>query len=139
MKYIIVKDNEVYDIEYMEFDIDGYKIKNKNKTITFYNEEMIHSVILSKLDKKINNLYKMIMNVIEEGEDDEGDFMLLLDDVDRLKLLAELQFKKFLKIEEYKMYIDRLYYLENTINDKLTMINIYHNYNYGNSFGGRGR
>ncbi len=139
--YLLKRDDKVKDIEYMEYDLDGYKFNPKQKenapyinvrTVTIYNHKMINYLLTRKFQKKFERLSQIILQFLYQDEEDcdEGDFMILLDEVARLRSVVEIQYKKELEMEEYRDYIDKLAFLDNQVRQKLAMISYRNKLNY---------
>ena len=139
--YLIKKDNYTGEIIYMEYDLEGYKFKPKNdntkpyirvNSVTIYKPEMIDNLLVKKFEKKFDRLSQIIMNFLyqDDSEGDEGDFMILLDEVARLKSVVELKYQRYLQVEEYKDYIHKLAFLDNQLRQKLAIINYRNNLSY---------
>lgn len=139
--YLIKKDKYTGEIIYMEYDIEGYKFRPKNdgkkpyikvNSITIYKPEMIDYLLARKFQKKFDRLAQIIMRFLyqDDDESDETDFYILLDEVARLKAVVDLKYKKFLKNEKYKEYVDKLYFLDNQIRQKIAIIEYKNRLNY---------
>lgn len=148
--YLIKKDQYTGEIIYMEYDLEGYKFKPRNdgtkpyikvNSVTIYKPEMIDRLLTKKFEKKFDRLAQIIMRFLyQEDEDcDESDFFILLDEVARLKSVVDLKYKKYLKNEQYKEYVDKLYFLDNQVRQKLAIINYKNRLNYEVSMGSQGR
>ena len=144
--YLIKKDNYTGEIIYMEYDLEGYKFKPKNtdskayikvNSVTIYKPEMIDHLLTKKFEKKFDRLSQIIMNFLYQDDEtsDEGDFMILLDEVARLKSLVELKYQRFLEVEQYKDYIHKLAFLDNQLRQKIAIMNYKNNLNYQESRG----
>lgn len=138
--YLLNKDNYQGNIIYMEYDLDGYKFTPKNdekstfiqvKSVTIYKPEMIEHLLTKKFEKKFNRLSEIIMKFLfSDDDEDEGDYMILLDEVARLKSIVELKYQRYLQVEEYKDYIHKLAFLDQQIRQKLALLNYQNNLNY---------
>lgn len=132
--YLIKKNSKTNEIVYMEYDLEGYKFYPKNndgqsyikvKSVTIYKPEMIDHLLAKKFEKKFERLSQIILKFLyqEDDECDEGDFMILLDEVARLRSVVEIKYRKYLKIEEYKDYLAKLSFLDNQVRQKLALLN----------------
>lgn len=139
--YLIKKNQNTGEIVYMEYDLEGYKFKPKNannqsyisvKSVTIYEPQMVEHLLAKKFEKKFERLSQIILKFLYQDDDeaDEGDFVILLDEVARLRAVVELQYKKYLSNEEYKDYITKLTFLENQVRQKVAIINYRNNLNY---------
>lgn len=132
--YLVDKDTHKAKINYMEYDLEGYEFKPRNKikhtyinvrSVKLYKEDMISKVLTKKFERNFSKLGQIILNFLYQDDDDcnEGDFYILLDEVARLRAMVEINYKKHLEIDKYKEYLDQLHFLDNEIRQKLAMIN----------------
>lgn len=138
--YFIKKDKSTGEIIYMEYDLQGYKFNPRKttdkpyisvKSVTIYKPEMIDHLLARKFQKKFDRLSQIILRFLYQDDDecDEGDFMIILDEIARLRSVVELEYKKYLKNEEYKDYIHKLTFLDNQVRQKLAYISYKANLN----------
>lgn len=138
--YFIKKDKSTGEIIYMEYDLQGYKFNPRKttdkpyisvKSVTIYKPEMIDHLLARKFQKKFDRLSQIILRFLyqDDEECDEGDFMIILDEIARLRSVVELEYKKYLKNEEYKDYIHKLTFLDNQVRQKLAYISYKANLN----------
>lgn len=148
--YLVDKDTHTAKIDYMEYDLDGYEFRPKNqitqtyikvKSVKIYKEDMISAVLTKKFERNFNRLGQIILNFLYQDDDDcnDSDFFILLDEVQRLRSMVEINYKKHLGIEKYKEYLEQLHFLDNQIRQKIAMVNFRknvraaqeeYNYNY---------
>lgn len=142
--YLIKKDKYSASINYMEYDLDGYIFKPKNnnaktyikvKQVKIVKNDMITSLLMQKFERNFNRLGQIIVDFIfqDDSEADEGDFMILLDEVARLKAVVEIKYRKHLEIEKYKEYMNELFFLDNQLRQKIARINFLNSY-YNNDY-----
>ncbi len=138
--YLIKKDKSTGEIIYMEYDLQGYKFHPKKaegkpyisvNSVTIYKPEMIDHLLAKRFEKRFDRLSQIIMRFLYQDDDecDEGDFMIILDEIARLRSIVEIEYKKYIKIEEYKEYIEKLYFLDNQVRQKLAYISYVQNLN----------
>lgn len=132
--YLVDKDTHTAKIDYMEYDLDGYEFRPKNqitqtyikvKSVKIYKEDMISAVLTKKFERNFNKLGQIILNFLYQDDDDcnDSDFFILLDEVQRLRSMVEINYKKHLGIEKYKEYLEQLHFLDNQIRQKIAMVN----------------
>jgi hypothetical protein len=132
--YLVDKDTHTAKIDYMEYDLDGYEFRPKNqitqtyikvKSVKIYKEDMISAVLTKKFERNFNRLGQIILNFLYQDDDDcnDSDFFILLDEVQRLRSMVEINYKKHLGIEKYKEYLEQLHFLDNQIRQKIAMVN----------------
>lgn len=141
MGYFIKKDKYTGEIIYMEYDIEGYKFKPRNdlkkpyinvKSVVIYKPEMIDKLLSRKFEKQFAKLSNIIMKYLytDDDDSDEGDFMIMLDEIARLKALVENKYKRYLSVEEYNNYIHKLAFLDNQVRQKVAILNYRAELNY---------
>lgn len=132
--YLIKKDKTSGEIIYMEYDIEGYKFKPRNSkeqpfinvnSVTIYKPDMIEHLLAKKFEKKFERLSQIILKFLYQSdeESDEGDLMILLDEIARLRSVVEIKYRKYLKIDEYNEYLTKLVFLDEQVRQKLAIIN----------------
>lgn len=129
----------------MNYDLDGYVFKPKNKyknnlisveEIRIINEYFISSLITRKFKTKFDKLSEIILNLLYEDDDsDEGDLMILLDEIDRLRSVVEIKYKRYLDNENYREYLAKLVFLDQQIREKLAIYNYRMQMEQTNNFG----
>ncbi len=135
MSYIVLKNKNVYDINYMEYDLDGMVMHPKLKgsayihvsEARFYDQDIIKNICLTKLKKQFGSLVKIVFNYLTQDDEtaDGGDYIILLDEVAHLKAQLEIKYKRFLDNEMYREYMDKLYFLDINLKNKLARVNLY--------------
>ena len=123
------------NITYMEYDLDGYTLNPKNnnekyikiKNVNIFQEQLINNLLINKFNSKLNRLTQIITNLLNasEEESDEGDCLIVLDEIDRLKAVLDIKIKKQLTIDEYNEYLKQLDYLHKEIDNRIVALN-YH-------------
>jgi len=125
VSYLINKkhhDNSVKKIN----DIDGYTFKPKIKRdeylkvteVTVVDKEMIERILSIKFSKSFQNIVKMAMNVINDDDADEGDFEIVLDEVELLRQILLNRYQKFLNHEKEILFLKKLRLIENELRMK---------------------
>ncbi len=133
MGYLIKKSDKTQEIIYLDYDLNGYifKPKNKSESSLTVNEVMVinPSMIDKILTIKFNTLFKKIsmeaFKVIYDDDSSEGDAMLVLDEIKRFKRIVENKYQKFLSDEKEDMFNKKLKSLENEIKAKMMLIREY--------------
>lgn len=134
MNYIVERKTTKFDIDYMEYDNDGLVIHPKLKGNTyihvssakFYSDDLINKIIVTKFRRQFNNLAKVVFNYLNADEDDadSGDYIILLDEVAHMQATMEIRYKRFMENEQYREYMDKLYFLNINLKNKLARINL---------------
>ena len=132
--YLVDKRGNSAKINYMEYDLEGYEFKPRNqvkqtyikvKSCKIYNEALISTVLSKKFERNFNRLGQIILNMLylDDEECNEGDFFIVLDEVQRLRSMVEINYRKHLEIENYKVYLELLHFLDNQVRQKIAMVN----------------
>lgn len=127
--YVLKKTSKPHIITYMTYDEKSYKVK-----VISSNLNRIHVNYINIYCKKIyNNIYKIqfldefdklasiVMRYLYDDSDDEddGNMVILLGEIEKLRTELELEYKNLLKIEEYKDYLDKLTFLHTELKSKI--------------------
>lgn len=134
MSYIIKKNKKKYNIIYMEYDLDGYIFKPKNKfknnlisvkEVNIINKEFISYLITRKFKSRFNKLSDIILNLLYQDDEgaDQGDYLILLDEIDRLRSVVEIKYKKYLDNDNYREYLAKLMFLDQQLREKIAIYN----------------
>ena len=132
MNYIVKKSKKKWDIDYYEYDLDGFTFHpNKNSknnelqitSIKIFNEEMIENLVHNKINDKFKLLYNKIMSTLydEDSSDDANE--VVLGEIQKFRSALDIRYKNFIKNEEYKLYIENLYYLDIELKNKIAINN----------------
>jgi hypothetical protein len=132
MNYIVKKNKKKWDIDYYEYDLDGFTFHpNKNSksndlqitSIKIFNEEMIENLVHNKISDKFKLLYNKIMQTLydEDSSDDANE--VVLGEIQKFRSALDIRYKNFMKNEEYKIYIENLYYLDIELRNKIAINN----------------
>lgn len=138
-KYLIVKEKNDPSITYFEYDkMDGYdlspkkniKIKdaiNVNKVVII-NPSLMNKVATKKIDLKFKKLLQFMSVVFEEGNDDEsGDaYREGLNEISKLRLEAQVKYRKYMDEEAFKMLEKKLDILEQELKARLYYLQQYY-------------
>lgn len=133
MKFGLEKEKIGGIIFYFDYDSKVYPLNSSSKNkITFYKEDLYIPFIDDKFEMQFNNLVKVILNFLYQNNDDadEGDCMILLDETEKMKSMLENTYKKNMKKEEYKDYVEKLYFLNIELQNKMAMINYQNRFGY---------
>ena len=132
MDYKVKKSKKKWDIEYYEYDLDGFTFHpNKNSknnelqisAIKIFNEEMIENLVHNKINDKFKVLYNKIMQTLYDDESSDDSNEVVLGEIQKFRSALDIRYRKFMKNEEYKLYIDNLYYLDIELRNKIAINN----------------
>jgi hypothetical protein len=119
--YIIRKTTTDASIIYMEYDDNAYPLKTNSKKISniyVYNKKFIPRVNNQiPFEYVFNDLANVIFNLLYNNTDDtdDGDITILLGEVEKLRSSLELEYKEFMKRQDYYAYVDKLTFLRDEL------------------------
>lgn len=133
MKSFVIKklDSEL-EIVSMDYNFQGFVYKTRKSPkylditeVIIVNPEIISSLICYNFNKKYKKIIELYLNTIDNSDDTaEGNFLLALDEVARLKNIIINKYCQFLKKKEQENFLKRLKILENEIRVKIIDIKI---------------
>lgn len=137
--YLLKKDDREFKIQEISEDFKGYTFKPNVKAksnfikvnkITIVNRSMIDGILTTKFDKKYRQLVMIVFNILQSSDEDttEGDIMIALDEVAKLREIILNKYQKFLSHEKEEKFVKQLRILENElrakqINIRMNMLN----------------
>lgn len=132
MGYKVKKSKKSWNIDYYEYDLDGFTFHpNKNSknnelhisSIKLFDKDMITNLVNNKITDKFKALYNKIMETLydEDSSDDANE--VVLGEIQKFRSALDIRYKKFMKNEEYKLYIENLYYLDIELRNKIAINN----------------
>ena len=120
--YIIRKTTTDSSIIYMEYDDKAYPIKNtfmpNIRNICVYDTKYLPKVNNNiPFEYLFNDLANVIFNLLYSNPEDadDGDIGILLGEVEKLRSSLEIEYKEFMKRQEYYMYLDKLTFLKDEL------------------------
>ena len=123
MKYVVKKKNKILDIINMPNPIKGYKFKSKSdevKTITLVNNKLINKV----LDIKINTMFTRLLMIVNDAfnsDDNPSGTAIALDEIALVRSTILNKYHKLLDDKKEELYLKKLAYLEQEMQDKFLM------------------
>ncbi len=133
MGYLIKKNDKTQEIVYLDYDINGYIFKPNNKSTSSLTVNKVVVVNPSMIDKiltiKFNSLFKRIAyqvyRIVYDSDASEGDAMLVLDEVKRLKNIITHKYQQFLSDEKEREFLKKTKLLETEIKNKIVTLRCY--------------
>ena len=150
--FLLKKDEKTNEILIMDYEDKGYTFKPGNKSknhlkvnqITIIKPSMIDAILTTKFNKKYRRLVMIVFNILQSSDEDttEGDIMIALDEIAKLREIILNKYQKFLSHEKEEKFIKQLRILENElrakqINIRMNMLNNMYAYEEEQSRGGR--
>ncbi len=100
-------------------------ISNKNfisiKELYLYNDEDINIIVKKKLDKEIRRLTLITMSVLNDDDTTEGDALIALDDVERIKKII-LKYQDYIIKEDLKNNLKKIKIFEKALKEKQKLL-----------------
>ena len=141
--YLLKRTSRQRKIVSFDYDITGYTFKPNSKAkeeflnvnkINIINPQLIDAILTIKFNKKYRRLVMIALSVIQENDDEttNGDIMLALNEIARLRAIITDKYQKFLKKEKEEKFIKQLRILENELRSKQIEIkmNMLNNFAY---------
>ncbi len=131
MNYKVKKSKKKWDIDYYEYDLDGFLFHPKHTanndlnitSIKIFNEDMIKNLVTSRISNKFKILYNTIMQTLYDDDSSNDANEIVLGEIQKFRSALDIRYKKFMKNEEYKQYVDNLYYLDIELRNKIAINN----------------
>lgn len=133
MTYLYQKDLSLQDLE-VELDLDkGFEFKPKFansidvQKITIYDPDLAEFCISKKFMNKYGKLVSAIMMLLQNDDSDDGDFALVLDELERERKIILSKYAPFLKGKKIDELISMLNYLEVELQNRYIYLTSYRN------------
>ena len=131
MNYKVKKSKKKWNIDYFEYDLDGFTFHPKHTanndlnitSIKIFNEDMIKNLVNTRITNKFKLLYNTIMQTLYDEDSSNDANEVVLGEIQKFRSALEIRYKKFMKNEEYKQYVDNLYYLDIELRNKMAINN----------------
>ena len=132
MGYKVKKSKKSWNIDYYEYDLDGFTFHpNKNSknnelhisSIKLFDKDMITNLVNNKITDKFKILYNKIMETLYDEDSSNDANEVVLGEIQKFRSALDIRYKKFMKNEEYKLYIENLYYLDIELRNKIAINN----------------
>ena len=131
MNYKVKKSKKKWNIDYFEYDLDGFTFHPKHTanndlnitSIKIFNEDMIKNLVNTRITNKFKLLYNTIMQTLYDEDSSNDTNEIVLGEIQKFRSALEIRYKKFMKNEEYKQYVDNLYYLDIELRNKMAINN----------------
>ena len=113
--FLLKKDERTNEILIMDYEGKGYTFKPGSKSksrlkvnqITIIKPGMIDAILTSKFNKKYRQLVMIVFNILQSSDEDttEGDIMIALDEIAKLRVIILNKYQKFLSHEKEEKFI----------------------------------
>ena len=116
-RFVVKKDIKTDVITYMEYEkLKGLKFKPKSNVnfedmisvneMIVINPGLIEKLVSKKCSRTFKKILKM-MSLVSDDDDDSG-YMLILDEIERLKNLVINKYKNYMEEKEYDVLLKKL-------------------------------
>lgn len=144
----IKKDNCNKDIVYINGELKGYDFSPKNSSnnslkinqIMIVNPTMTDKILTIKFKQRYKRLLMLVLSILngDDSSTTEGDIIIVLDEIAKMRDILLHKYKSFLKKEKEKVFLEQLRGLENSLRAKIQEKREYEYYmEYVNERGGR--
>ena len=98
-----------------EFKINGSKITK----IEICNKKMVHPLVSKKVQKKYNNLIKLLTDLLVDDDDSGDTFREALNQIERFRIMIKNKYRSFLSKEEIEEMSKKLLILQKEAKKRL--------------------
>lgn len=134
----IKKENNSNEIVYINGELKGYDFSPKDSSnnnlkinqIVIVNPTLTDKVLTIKFKQKYKRILMIALSILNGAIDDAtcGDIEIVLDEIAKMRDILLNKYKKFLKKEKEKVFLEQLRALENSLRSKLFEIKEYEIY-----------
>lgn len=119
--YSIKKENNNNEIVYISGDLKGYNFNPKTKSssnklkinqIVIVNPSLTDKVLTLKFKQRYKRILMIVLSILNGADATEGDIVIVLDEIAKLKDILLHKYKTFLKKEKEKIFLEQLQQLE---------------------------
>lgn len=134
INYTIKKNNDNKEIVYINYEIKGYGFNpNADSTnnnlkinqIVIINPSLIDKILTIKFKQRYKRILMIVLSIVNSSDATEGDVVLALDEIAKMRDIILHKYKVFLKKEKEKVFLEQLRGLENSLRAKMQEIRNY--------------
>lgn len=126
--YVVIKINKISSCE-LKNNISGFRIKPQNSfeyglTVGHMNlvdPNLIENVLKRKITKKLNAYLKYLMNVIDDDDSDPEDLSLVINDLNKYKLILMNRYSDFLDPYYVRMLLSKVNFTLDELKHKIKL------------------
>jgi len=122
-RFVVMKDANTDTITYSEYEkLKGYNVKPKENLqledminvneMIIINPTLIKKLVAKKCNRTIDKIITMLTIVDESDEGDETPIHLVLDEIEKLKIMAKEKYQEYMEKQEYKLLTKKIEILE---------------------------
>ena len=126
--YILKKDEEKSGKATFNKNLEGYNFKShKNNSLNIdevliSKPELVDRILTNNFKEKYKRLVMIVLSIMHASDTSEGDCMLALDEVSRLKNILLYRYHNNLKKQKEELFLDQLCNLESQLHQKINQI-----------------
>ncbi len=126
--YILKKDEEKAGSATFNKDLDGYNFKSNHSNSLNVDEvliakpELVDKILTNNIKEKYKRLVMIVLSIMRASDTSEGDCILALDEIARLKDILLHRYNKNIKREKQELFLDQLCQLESQLHQKINQI-----------------
>ena len=126
--YILKKDDEKAGEATYNKELEGYNFKTRHNNSLNVNEvliskpEIVDKILTNNFKDKYKRLVMIVLSIMHASDTSEGDCMIALDEVARLKDILLHKYHNNLKKEKEALFLQQLDNLELQLHQKISQI-----------------
>ena len=126
--YILKKDEEKSGEASFNKDLSGYNFKtNKSNSLNvdeviISKPELIDRILTNNFKEKYKRIVMIVLSIMHTSDTSEGDCLLALDEIARLKDILLYRYHNNLKKQKEELFLQQLCNLESQLHQKINQI-----------------
>ena len=130
--YIACKENKEIIYGYIDYqNIHGFDIKPQNNVsyagievghLTLVEPELIKRVLKRKIKRKLNIYLNFLMNIVDDDDSDPDNLALVMDDLERYKMIIINKYSKFLDKGYLRTLLKKVGFVERELDMRIRQL-----------------
>ena len=121
MKYVIDKKESNKKLMYYNVNMSGLEVEPINEVpnqsikvgkVLLVDDHLQDTYIKKRVNNKLNKIINFMLQILNDDNTDEGDTIMVLDEINRLKGIVATKYRNFMKDQEYKALLTKLILIE---------------------------
>lgn len=126
--YTISKENKNHEIVFINGQLKGYGFNPKSGSfnsrlkinqIVIVNDSLTDKILTLKFKQRYRRVLMLVLSILNGADTSEGDVVIVLDEIAKLQDILLHKYKKFLKKEKERLFLEQLKELELKMRAKL--------------------
>lgn len=123
--HVLKKITENNELIYYNSKTNGYQFKPHHENrlkiseVMLIKPSLIDKVLTSNIKDKYRKLVMTVLSLIRANDTDEGDCIIALGEIERLKQIILTKYYSLIKVEKSEMFLEKLDSLEQTLRNKI--------------------